>query len=86
MKTGPSTSVRRRHGPTVDDVQQDVEQQQEAGAAGVDHPGVLEDGEQVRRAGEGVGALGLGRPEHGDEVGTVVRGGGPRPRTPRAPR
>ena len=50
-----------------------VEQQQEAGAAGVDHPGVAQDRQQVGRAGQRLASGVAGRPQH---VGQVAAGVG----------
>ena len=47
----------------VDDVQGGVEQQQEAGATGVDHPGVLEHRQQLRRVVERRAPAVTGGPE-----------------------
>jgi hypothetical protein len=53
--------------PAVDDVQGRVEQQEHAGATGVDDAGLLQHGEQVGRAGERIASRGAGGVEHLDQ-------------------
>jgi hypothetical protein len=57
---------------TVGDVEEHVEQQQEAGATGVDHACVLEDREHLGRPLEGIGAPGAGGVQDRDEVGPAL--------------
>ena len=52
------------HRATVGDVEQHVEQEQEPGASGVDHAGLLEHREHVRGAFERIGAPCPGRLQH----------------------
>ena len=61
---GPLDLDRLGHRPAVGHVEQHVEQQQEPGAAGVDHPGLGQHRQHLGGAGERVGALGAGGVEH----------------------
>ena len=54
-------------GPAVGEVEEHVEQQEEAGAAGVDHAGVGEHGQQLGGALEGLAATRTGGIEHRDQ-------------------
>ena len=60
------------HAAAVDDVEEDVEEQQEAGAPGVDDAGLGQHRQHLGRALERVGALGPGGFEHADEVGPAL--------------
>ena len=55
------------HRPAVDHLQQGVEEEDEPGAPGVDHPRLLEHGEQLGRAGQGVPGRADGRVEDVDQ-------------------
>jgi hypothetical protein len=66
------------HGAAVDDVEQRVDEQEEAGAAGVDHAGVLQDRQQFGGAGEAGPPTGDGRLEHVEQRPVLGRPGGRR--------
>ena len=73
VNTGPSTSVGSGHRPPIRHVEQHVEEQQEPGPAGIDHPRLLEHGQHLRGPGQRIGALRTGRLQHGDQVAAVLR-------------
>ena len=61
------TLRRLRHRSAVDHLEEGVEEEDEAGAAGVDHPRLLQHREQLRRAGEGVAGRADSGVEHLDQ-------------------
>ena len=66
---GPADNLgRRRHGPAVQLGEAGVEQQQQPGAARVDHAGLGQHGQHLRRALQRVVPLGAGRVEHLDQA------------------
>ena len=71
---GPLPHPRLGDRPPVDHVQHGVEQQQEPGAAGVDHAGLGQDGQELGRLVERHLAGVAGGLEHGDQAGVAVVG------------
>ena len=68
-RRGPGRNLgRRRHGPAVQLGEAGVEQQQQPGAARVDHAGLGQHGQHLRRALQRVVPLGAGRVEHLDQA------------------